>query len=316
MSLVRRTRPGRTSRRLRAPTIAPAMAASQTAARRRRRPRRGSLERPVNGQLYRSALLVLSLPLLVAAFTVARPVPLQPPVLPPAFDADAALAVAGDLASGYPDRSPGGSGALGAARWFREQLALFDLPTRTDAWREDVPELGRVLLQNVVAVVAGQTQDTIVLMAHRDNVGTGPGANDNASGTATLVELARAYARPQSETQAAVQPIHTLVFLSTDGGAYGGLGAVRYAERAAGGHVVAVVNFDTLAGPGPARIEVAGDRPRSPSTTLVETASRRVLEGTGAPPQHVGFLGQLIDLGFPLTLHEQGPFVGRGIPAI
>src|SRR6185503_19036544 len=109
------------------------MAASPTAARRRRR-RRGSLERPVNGQLYRSALLVLSLPLLIAAFTVGRPVPLQAPALPPAFDAAAAVALATDLATDYPDRSPGGSGATGAARWFREQLAVFDLPTRSEAW--------------------------------------------------------------------------------------------------------------------------------------------------------------------------------------
>jgi hypothetical protein len=293
------------------------MAASQTAARRRRRPRRGSLERPVNGQLYRSALLVLSLPLLIAALTVARPVPLQAPVLPPSFDVDATMNLTEDLATGFPDRSPGGSGALGAARWFREQLAQFDLPTRTEAWREAVPGLGRVRLQNVVAVVAGQTRDTIVLMAHRDNLGTGAGANDNASGTAALVELARAYARPQSEAQAGVQPIHTLVFLSTDGGAFGGLGALRYAERAAdAGRDLAVVNLDTLAGPGAARIELAGDRPRSPATALVQTASRRILEQTGAAPRHADFLAQLVDLAFPLTLHEQGPFVARGIPAI
>jgi len=88
-------------------------------------------------------------------------------------------------------------------------------------------------------------------IAHRDGTGAGPGANDNASGTAALLELARTYARPQSETQTAVQPTHTLVFLSTDGGAYGGLGALRYARRAAeGGHVVAVLNLDALAGSG------------------------------------------------------------------
>ena len=43
------------------------MAASFQPVRRRRRPRRGSLERPVSSQLYRSAFLVCSLPLLLAA---------------------------------------------------------------------------------------------------------------------------------------------------------------------------------------------------------------------------------------------------------
>jgi len=271
----------------------------------------------VNGRLYRSAFLVLSLPLLLAAFTVSRPVPLQAPALPPAFDAGGAVSLATELSTDYPDRSPGGSGALGAARWFRDQLAVFDLPTRSEPWREALPGLGEVRLQNVVAVVAGQSPDTIVVMAHRDNLGTGPGANDNASGTAALVELARAYARPQAEAQSAVQPVHTLVFLSTDGGSHGGLGAVRYAERAADiGHVVAVVDLDALAGHGSARIELAGDRPRSPAATLVQTAAQRIFEGTGDAPRHPDFLGQLVDLGFPLTLYEQGPFVARGIPAI
>jgi hypothetical protein len=169
----------------------------------------------------------------------------------------------------------------------------------------------------VIAVVAGQSRDTIVLMAHRDNTGEGPGANDNASGTATLVELARAYARPQAESQPAVRSTHTLVFLSTDAGVFGGLGAVRYANRSAlSGRVIAVVNLDALAGTGPARIEIAGDRPRSPGTALVLTAAERALEQTGNPPHHAGFFGQLIDLGFPLTFYEQGPFVARGISAI
>ena len=81
--------------------------------------------------------------------------------------------------------------------------------------------------------------------------------------------------------------------------------------------MVAVVNLDALAGSVPPRIELAGDRPRSPATTLVQTASRRIVEQTGeARPEHPGVVGQLIDLGFPFTLYEQGPFVARGIPAI
>ena len=293
------------------------MTASPLPPRPRRRPRRGSLDRPVNGQLYRSAFLVLSLPLLVAAFTISKPAPLQPPVLPPAFDAQVTHALTRDLARRYPDRTPGSAGALGAATWFRDQLDLYDLPTRTDSWRQDVPGLGEVRLRNVIAVVAGQSRDTIVLMAHRDNTGEGPGANDNASGTAALVELARAYAAPQSESQPAVRSTHTLVFLSTDAGVFGGLGAVRFATRSAtSGRVIAVVNLDALAGPGPARIEIAGDRPRSPGTALTITAAERALEQTGDRPQHAGFFGQLIDLGFPLTFYEQGPFVARGLSAI
>jgi hypothetical protein len=293
------------------------MAALQPPAPRRRRPRRGSLERPVNARLYRASFLIVLPPLLLLLATVTKPVALPGPTLPPAFDAGVAAGLARELATGYPDRSPGSSGALDAASWFRQKMAVFDLPTRTTSWRESIPGLGRRKLQNVTAVVQGSSPEVIAVIAHRDDTGAGPGANDNASGTAALLELARTYARPQSETQTAVVPTHTLVFLSTDGGAFGGLGALRYARRAAtGGHVVAVLNLDALAGAGPARIELAGDKPRSPAITLIQTASRRVAEQTGEHVEHPGIVAQLVDLGFPFTFYEQGPFVARGIPAI
>jgi hypothetical protein len=271
----------------------------------------------VNARLYRASFLVVLVPLVALAFTVTKPVALQGPSLPPSFDANVAADLARELATQYPDRTPGSPGGLGAATWVRQKLRDYQLPTRLAAWRESIPDLGSVRLQNVTAVVQGHSPDVIVVMAHRDGTGAGPGANDNASGTAALIELARTYARPQSEAQTAVQPTHTLVFLSTDAGAFGGLGALRYARRAdAAGHVVAVLNLDALAGTGPPRIELAGDRPRSPATTLVRTASSRILEQTGARPEHPGVLAQLIDLGFPFTFYEQGPFVGRGMPAI
>src|SRR5215211_7677587 len=50
--------------------------------------------------------------------------------------------------------------------------------------------------------------------------------------------------------------------------------------------------------------------------TLVRTAAARVLEQTGREVVRPRALGQLIDLGFPFTLYDQGPFVGRGISAI
>jgi hypothetical protein len=50
--------------------------------------------------------------------------------------------------------------------------------------------------------------------------------------------------------------------------------------------------------------------------TLVRTAAARVLEQTGRELVRPRAIGQLIDLGFPFTLYEQGPFVGRGISAV
>ena len=287
------------------------MAAPRTPAR-RRRARRGSLERPVNARLYRSAFLFLSLPLLILAFSIVRPGALPAPLLPPNFDGVATRQLAGDFASAAPDRAPNGTGALRAGQWFRDQMRPYALPVSSDAWHATVPALGKVTLRNLWAVAAGQSPDAIVVMAHRDDTGIGPGANDNATGTAALVELARNYAQSSGGR---VRSAHTIVFLSTDGGSFGGLGAVRFAEHAPF-HVVATINLDGIGGSASPRVVITGDTPRSPAAAFVETAARRVFEQTGARPRRAGIVDQLIDLGFPFTLYEQGPFVARGVPSV
>jgi len=65
----------------------------------RRRPRLGSLERPVSGRLYRGTWLLVGMPLLIAAFSVnkAIPLPAPQPNLPSSFDRPGTLALATDL---------------------------------------------------------------------------------------------------------------------------------------------------------------------------------------------------------------------------
>src|ERR687886_1131153 len=173
------------------------------------------------------------------------------------------------------------SGIVGSARWFREQLTPYGLRIHEDAFRATIPGRGRVTLRNLVAVVPGRSPQAIVVMAHRDDTGAGPGENDNASGTAALIELARSYAVPRGVGGGAppprVSPAHTLVFLSSDGGAFGGLGARHFVEASAfRNSAVAVVNLDAIAGAAKPRIEIAGDAPRSPTATLVATAAARI----------------------------------------
>src|SRR5918911_3964507 len=91
----------------------------------RRRPRPGSLDRPVNGRLYRGTWLLVGLPLLVLAFSVAHPQSLPPPDVAPSFDAGDAAAVARDLTANHAYRMPGTAGAAAAADWFRTQLAPY-----------------------------------------------------------------------------------------------------------------------------------------------------------------------------------------------
>ncbi|MFY9579012.1 MAG: M28 family peptidase [Gaiellaceae bacterium] len=275
----------------------------------RRRPRPGSLQRPVNAKLYRGTWLLVGLPLLIAAFSVARPQPLPPPEQLSALDGAAIKSLAGDLILYRSNRYPASAGAINAAGWFRDQLRPYGLHVRTERFSAVVPRAGRLQMENLLAVAPGRSPQTIVVMAHRDNDGTGPGANDNASGTALLVELARAYS--------VLTPAHTIVFLSTDGGAFGGLGAAEFAAHSPERHgVVAVINLDAIGSSSWPRLQIGGDTPRTTSGTLLETAAARIAKQAGRGPARPSVLRQLIDLGFPFSPYEQAPFISRGIPAV
>jgi hypothetical protein len=269
----------------------------------------------VNGRLYRGTWLFVGLPLLVLAFSVGRPTPLQPPSLPSAFDRAAAGAIASDLAQHWPVRTAGTTGALGASRWFAAQLAPYGLPVITEPFSAEVPGQGLVRFRNLYVRKAGLSQKTIVVMAHRDDTGTGPGANDNASGTAALIELARTYAPTAGASRIRVP--YTLLFLSTDGAGDGALGAADFAanspERA---NVIGVINLDTIAGKGRPRLMLGGDTARSPSAGLVATVRNELARELGFEPSRASTARQLIDLAFPFSLYEQAPFVARAVPAV
>jgi hypothetical protein len=266
--------------------------------------------------MYRGTWLLVGLPLLVAAFSVGRAEPLPAPAVPPTFDGTAAATLAEDLVGKYPERVPG---SLGPAQWVAEKFALYGFRVRRHTVEADIPGRGHVELTNLLAVAPGPTAGSpvIVVMAHRDGSAGSRGANDNASGTAALIELARPYARSGVGPGSSLSPTHTLVFLSTDGGAFGGIGAAAFADHPAyRDRIAAVVNLDTIGGPARTRLVLAGDEPRSPGSSLVQTAADRVLGVTGEAPDRAHALWQLVDLAFPFSLYEHAPFVARGVPAV
>jgi hypothetical protein len=264
----------------------------------------------------RTASLLVIGPLLLLALTIGRPGPFPASTLPPSFDGPSAMALATELARDYPSRQPGSGGAAGAAQWVQDKLGLYGLTAAADAWDESIPGLGRVRLQNLVTVVQGSTDDAILVLAHRDDTGVGPGANDNASGTAALIELVRGYGR-LGTVAGRPKPQHTLIFLSSDGGAYGGFGAERFAATSPyRDRIKAVVSLDGLAGSAKPRLELAGFEPRSPAPALIRTADVQIAAQVAKPPARPGWLVQLVDLGMPFGYGEQAPFLGRKISAI
>src|ERR671935_1483010 len=119
------------------------------------RPRPGSVERPVNGRLYRGTWLLVGIPLLIAAFSVGKPEPLRPavPSLPPTFDKTRAAATARELARNFPDRTPGSLSAVGARSWFADQLAPFEPGVRRQPFTATIPGRGKVRLENLIVTI-------------------------------------------------------------------------------------------------------------------------------------------------------------------
>lgn len=281
----------------------------------RRRPRRGSLERPVSTRIYRAAWLAVAVPVLVAAFSVGRPDALPDPRLRPFFDQATAVQFTRELTTRFPNRSPGSDGAREAADWVETVLREYRFTVDRQTFSTEIPGRGTEELVNLVAEAPSsaetgvQSQRAIVVLAHRDNLGLSPGADDNGSGTGALLELARDLG---SATLA-----HPFVLVSTDGGAFGGLGAARFAESSPyRGRIAAVVNLDALGGTAAPRIEFGGDTTRVPSPTLLATVDDAVQREAGVRPTHPGAAAQLVDLAFPFNLYEQAPFVARGVPAV
>ena len=283
---------------------------------RRRRPARGARIPPVATRPLKASYALALLALLLASFVSSRPEVLPSPP-PPGFDGASALASARQLATVHPNRAPGSPGATAAADWVAQRLEELGYTVHRDRFRAAAPGAGDLQLENLTALVRGRTGQAIVVTAARDNVGRGPGAIFNASGTGALLELARLYGPARVEGGGTLTPTHTLIFASLDGGAFGNLGAERMASRAGfDGRTLAVVNLAAVGGPRRPRIDFAGGGTRSPAPTLVATAEARTREATGRAPRHTGIAGQLLDLAFPFSYYDHAPFVERRIPAV
>jgi len=119
-----------------------------------------------------------------------------------------------------------------------EQVPQIRLQLLADRWHELLPLLDvhveaslkqQYQTQNVVGYILGRVQPDsfLVVTAHYDHLGQMgrqvyfPGANDNASGTAMLLELAAHYARPEN------RPAYSIVFIGF-GAEEAGLVGSRY----------------------------------------------------------------------------------------
>ena len=137
-------------------------------------------------------------------------------------------------------------------------------------------------VHNVIAYIPGETDEYVIVGAHYDHLGLGgqyslapsqtgtvhPGADDNASGTAGVIELARWYATQPKQKRG-------ILFLSFAGEEQGLLGSAYYA-----GHpklslekAVAMINMDMIGRIRDAKVYVGGAASGTTLRPLLEQIS-------------------------------------------
>jgi Zn-dependent M28 family amino/carboxypeptidase len=167
---------------------------------------------------------------------------------------------------------------------------------------------------NVAGMVPGKThpQETVIYSAHWDHLGIGQpdakgdriynGARDNASGTAALLELARAYAKGP-------QPERTVLFLAVTAEEKGLLGTEYYADNPLRplATTVGVLNMD-----GPLGVEKTTDFSISGNAKLDLLT---MLEKEGAK-QGRSYTPDARPEAGSFYRSDHFPFAKRGVPAI
>jgi len=120
---------------------------------------------------------------------------------------------------------------------------------------------------NVIGIKRGvrQSGEIVVVGGHRDSVPVSPGANDNASGTAAVLEAARLLA--------SIRTSRTVHFIAFGAEELGLIGSAHYAQNPPG-TIVGMVNMD-MVGRGPLKVGNSNDNDR------LVNAALRIARGQG-----------------------------------
>lgn len=265
----------------------------------------------VNWRLYRRALLVPVLALLVVLMTSFRQdVPLEG-TLPPTLANDQASAIideAKKFQDSFPSRRPGSTDSIDSAQWMLDQFRQLDLSAKTVPTTTIDPATGKsVGLVNVEALLPGRTRELVVIYAHRDNSRRGQGSD--ALGQITLLALAK-------ELRATRDLRRTYLFVSTDGATLNGGGARLLASRLQKrGAVLSIIGMDRLGASSSLRVDASASGEFAPPLGLVRAATQSVKQ-EGGDPSIGGLSAQLMRLAAPITLREHGQLLAYGLPAL
>jgi aminopeptidase N len=244
--------------------------------------------------------------------------------LPPIFSQKALLEHVAYLADpARQGRMPGSEGHDAAARYIADRFKAFGLAPG-GAEGSYLQPLSMAVGENretktaanVVGVIPGTKAEwkdqSVLVTAHFDHLGTGwpdvrkgnegkvhPGADDNASGVAVMLELARALS-------GAEKPSRSIVFVAFTGEEAGLVGSKYYVEHAGRfpvAKIIGVINLDTVGRLGDQKVSILGT-------------------GTAAEWQHIfrgaSFVTGVESRNVPESAQasDQMSFIQVGVPAV
>ena len=166
---------------------------------------------------------------------------------------------------------------------------------------------GTYTTTNVIAETSGDPNNVIVVGAHLDSVGVGPGINDNGSGSAMILEIA--------EEMSKVKPRNMVRFMwfgAEESGLLGSEAYVASLSEAERDQIAAMLNFDMVASPNFARFVYDGDLsdtegiPSAPAGSAeIEQLFLEYFASQGLVTEPTAFDGR----------SDYGPFLEADIPA-
>ncbi len=257
-------------------------------------------------RIYRTGLVAVALAVIVFAFSFQNQQGSLTGTLPPgAFNGQSAYASAINLARHYRRRPAGGANDAAIATQVAQSLRRNHFTVSSQSFTAATPN-GTRTLQNVVGVRTGLSNGSIVVLAHRDDVGSSTSTGE--SGTGVLLDLASVLSGETLD--------HTVVLASTSG-AIGGAGATQLI-RALPGPVDAVVALGDMATPTlryPLVVPWSDGQQVAPPL-LRNTVASALGSQAGLQAGGTSLAGQFARLAFPLTVSDQGAFNAHGIPAV
>ncbi|HET9990465.1 MAG TPA: M20/M25/M40 family metallo-hydrolase [Kofleriaceae bacterium] len=140
-------------------------------------------------------------------------------------------------------RAPGSDGDAKARAFIVERFTCLGLaPAGNDSGYEQAFTSGSAKTANLIATIEGTSDDIVMISAHHDHLGKGHlGANDDASGVAAMLAIAKAIAQGD-------RPTRTLVFVAFGAEEDGMVGSGFFAKHPtiALDHVVQFIELDMV----------------------------------------------------------------------